>query len=76
MAPLESVFQVSYGEWRFNFSIDKFRAPRYIWRCNVISPMARNQKAVGLNLQRKTLYLTRYLTEELDALVRRDAYQS
>ena len=33
--------------------------------------MARNQKAVGLNLQRKTLYLT----EELDALVRRDAYQ-
>lgn len=34
--------------------------------------MARNQKAVGLNLQRKTLYLT----EELDALVRRDAYQN
>ena len=34
-------------------------------------PMARNQKAVGLNLQRKTLYLTK----ELDALVRQDAYQ-
>ena len=34
--------------------------------------MARNQKAVGLNLQRKTLYLT----EELDALVRKDAYQN
>ena len=34
--------------------------------------MARNQKAVGLNLQRKTLYLTK----ELDALVRQDAYQN
>ncbi len=34
--------------------------------------MARNQKAVGLNLQRKTLYLTK----ELDALLRRDAYQN
>lgn len=33
--------------------------------------MARNQKAVGLNLQRKTLYLT----EELGALVRQEAYQ-
>ena len=33
-------------------------------------PMARNQKAVGLDLQRKTLYLTK----ELGALVRQDAY--
>ena len=33
--------------------------------------MARNQKAVGLNLQRKTLYLT----EELGELVRQDAFQ-
>lgn len=34
--------------------------------------MARNPKAVGLNLQRKTLYLTK----ELDALLRKDAYQN
>ena len=34
--------------------------------------MARNQKAVGLHLQRKTLYLTK----ELDALLRRDAYRN
>lgn len=33
--------------------------------------MARNQKAVGLDLQRKTLYLTRELGERL----RRDAFQ-
>jgi len=33
--------------------------------------MARNPRAVGLNLQRKTLYLT----EELEALVRQDAYR-
>lgn len=33
--------------------------------------MARNPKAVGLNLHRKTLYLTR----ELEALVRQDAYR-
>ncbi len=33
--------------------------------------MARNPRAVGLNLQRKTLYLT----EELGALVREDAHQ-
>ena len=33
--------------------------------------MARNQKAVGLNLHRKTLYLTK----ELHELVRREAYQ-
>ena len=32
--------------------------------------MARNQKAVGLDLERKTLYLTK----ELGALVRQDAY--
>jgi len=34
--------------------------------------MARNQKAVGLDLQRKTLYLTK----ELGALVRQDAYEN
>lgn len=34
--------------------------------------MARNQKAVGLDLQRKTLYLTK----QLDALLRRDAYRN
>jgi hypothetical protein len=34
--------------------------------------MARNQKAVGLDLQRKTLYLTRELTE----LLRREAYRA
>ena len=33
--------------------------------------MARNQKAVGLDLHRKTLYLT----EELHELLRREAYQ-
>ncbi len=33
--------------------------------------MARNQKAVGLNLHRKTLYLTK----ELHELLRREAYQ-
>ena len=34
--------------------------------------MARNPKAVGLKLQRKTLYLT----EELGALVRQEAYEN
>jgi hypothetical protein len=34
--------------------------------------MARNPKAVGLDLQRKTLYLTR----ELGELVRREAYHN
>ena len=34
--------------------------------------MARNQKAVGLDLQRKTLYLTK----ELDKLLREEAYQN
>ncbi len=33
--------------------------------------MARNQKAVGLDLHRKTLYLTK----ELHELLRREAYQ-
>ncbi|MDP2660006.1 MAG: hypothetical protein Q8R28_04690 [Dehalococcoidia bacterium] len=33
--------------------------------------MARNPRAVGLNVHRKTLYLT----EELEALVRQDAYR-